>query len=117
MTSFCEIPSHICPIDPGDGSLNDDKKGKEMEKCSRLISLDDEGTRCRAWAATQDNKTIDNIKEEYCLHNPNSPDCRCINEVVILYMTKQRKIIHFQMVVGINHVQHRYIENFRYTFR
>ncbi len=79
MTSFCEIPSHICPIDPGDGSLNDDKKGKEMEKCSRLISLDDEGTRCRAWAATQDNKTIDNIKEEYCLHNPNSPDCRCIN--------------------------------------
>ncbi len=43
MTSFCEIPSHICPIDPGDGSLNDDKKGKEMEKCSRLISLDDEG--------------------------------------------------------------------------
>ncbi len=29
--------------------------------------------------ATQDNKTIDNIKEEYCLHNPNSPDCRCIN--------------------------------------
>ncbi len=31
------------------------------------------------WAATQDNKTIDNIKEDYCLHNPNSPDCRCIN--------------------------------------
>jgi hypothetical protein len=78
MTSFCEIPSHVCPVDPGDGS-SDIGKGKPMDKCSRLVSLDDEGTRCRAWASTQDNKTVDNIKKEYCLHNPNSPDCRCIN--------------------------------------
>jgi hypothetical protein len=73
MSSFCEIPSHVCPEDP--------QEEGSMKKCSRLISLDDEGTRCRAWAATQDIKTVDNIKKEYCLHNPQSPDCRCINRV------------------------------------
>ncbi len=65
-----------------------------MEKCSRLISLDDEGLDA-GMGATQDNKTIDNIKKEYCLHNPNRPDCRCINRSSILYMTEQRKIILF----------------------
>ncbi len=38
-----------------------------------------------------------------------SPDCRCINISSNSLYDEAKKIIHFQMVVGINHVQHRYI--------
>ncbi len=63
-----------------------------MEKCSRLISLDDEGTRCRAWAATQDNKTIDILKKNIVFIILIVQIVDVLTEVVILYMTKQRKI-------------------------
>jgi hypothetical protein len=78
MAAFCEIPSHVCPIDP-DGAYDGSGKNQPMQNCSRLLSLDDEGTKCRAWAATQSKEVTDNVKLEYCLNNPDNPDCRCIN--------------------------------------
>lgn len=73
MKTFCALPSHVCPPDP--------ETGKPMNKCSKLLSLDSEGSRCRSWAAQQNSGVVDAVKNDYCLHNLDSPDCRCINRI------------------------------------
>jgi len=71
MELFCSKESNTCPRGPN--------STQNMAKCSRLKSTDDAGQRCRGWLTKQNDKTKDNIIDNYCLNYPNNEDCRCQN--------------------------------------
>jgi hypothetical protein len=74
MQRFCskaeDSPKTACPIDPDTGA--------PMTMCSRMHAMSQAGDLCDAWAATNRN-LADGAKDEYCAHNPHSPDCRCLS--------------------------------------
>lgn len=69
--NFCYSFSKKCPIDP--------ETNKPFEKCSRFISLDDEGEKCREWVVSQPIRVSDIHKKDFCHKNPNLKECQCLN--------------------------------------
>lgn len=73
MQTLCSGAGTSCSIDPS--------TGKAFVKCSKLRSLNEEGEVCREWWNRQPASVQDSIVINYCLANPDSPDCKCINRV------------------------------------
>ncbi|GHV58477.1 hypothetical protein AGMMS49579_26070 [Spirochaetia bacterium] len=65
MENFCSGTSSSCP--------------KNATSCSKLLALDNDGNTCRKWLATMPNTVSDYLKNNFCLNNPDSKDCACIN--------------------------------------
>jgi hypothetical protein len=78
--SYNQMMQNLCS-GPGTSCANDPITGKPFVQCSKLRSLNEEGDTCREWWNRQIAPVQDSVVINYCLANPNSPDCKCITRV------------------------------------
>lgn len=69
MPFFCSNLSTSCPIDP--------LTGQKMSKCTKFVSINNDGTLCKSWSKDNVNAYNTTITK-VCLNN-NTADCLCEN--------------------------------------
>lgn len=68
----CFLPTNVdCPINPA--------TGLPMNQCAYIRANNYHGEMCRDWFTTLPTEEKNLLKKNFCLKNPRSEDCKCLN--------------------------------------
>lgn len=73
------LPQDVC-IETVSTCPDDPITGEKMPICSRFLSTEDDGKRCREWSSRPVNTALSTAaKKRYCANNRDKGECGCIN--------------------------------------